>query len=454
VTAVWGPWHTDVFIRFALPSLLAGGNLPSFRRALDTTYRIHTRRADAHAIRAAPAFQELSRTVRVEIATHADRVLGSPIETHTRIWLGEVEAAKRADGFLGVIAPDIVWADGAFATLAELIGNGKKAFYAVFLRVVSETFLEELGEHRGSSGDAAGALAARALIDMILRHLHPLECAYLRDSPQFPYHAEHVLWPVGDDGVLVRCLANQVLMFHADAYALNRQFSLADVQRSADLAFLTDSDAFAGASLTPLMKDADWYFEPQRADPEEIGAWWLDYEAPAHGALVRQHFRFHAGAAIERAWRTIALRSDFFVTQVLIAREMLRIGRTLKQLGCRRAAELLATALFAARLRRRWRWFGPVSVFAPIDAAFDGPEAARYGRLVSVGAERELIAFIAAHAACGTLADTRSMTTVAGTALSLERAGNRLRVGNRAVLERHELEHGHVVYVIDGVLAR
>ncbi|MBI3514709.1 MAG: fasciclin domain-containing protein [Proteobacteria bacterium] len=454
VTAVWGPWHTDVLIRFALPSLVAAGNLPSLQRTLDTVYLIHTSRADARRIRAAPVFETLSRTVKVEIVTHADRAFGSPIETHTRIWHSAVDHAKRANGFLCAVAPDIMWADGSFATVARLIGSGKKALYASFLRVVSETFLEEVAERHAASAGGVSAIAPRPMIDLILRHMHPLQCAYLRDSRHFPIHAEHILWPVGNEGFLMRVLANMVLIFHAVEYPLNPQFTVA--RHSDEVAFVTDSDGFAGASLTPLMKDTDWYFEPRTADLDEIGAWWLNYEGPAHQTLASQQYRFHAGDPTERAWQAVARQSDFFVVQALIAREMTRIGRTLKGIGCKSAAELLATALYGGRLRRRWRWPGPVTVFAPNDAAIAALSRERYGRLLSRDGARELVDFIAAHVAPGVLGDAgdaRPAATVGGHALSFAGDGDDLRVNGHAVLARHALPEGHVVCVIDGVLA-
>lgn len=460
VTAVWGSWHVDAFIRFALPSLLAEGNLPAFRGAVDTDYLIHTRRSDALAIRAAPVFQTLSRTVRVEIVTHPDRIFGSPIETHAAIWHSTVNAAKQANRFLGVVIPDMVWADGAFGTLARMIQSGKKAFYASFVRVVSETFSEELSQHNGWSDGVVCAVSPRRLMELAIRHLHPLQAAYFRDSQHFPFHAECVLWPVSDEGFLMRCLANSVLLFHAADYPVNRQFSLAAVKQSADVAFLTDSDAFFGAGLTPLMKDADWYFERRTADLEEVGAWWLDYEGPAHRELARQRLRFHDRDMTEPAWRTAERQSDFFVAQAVVAREMIRIGRALRAMGCRRAAELLATALYTARLRRRWHWPGPVTVFAPSDAAFARLPPDEYRRLLSAGNEHELVDVVMAHVAPDAIdAPTEPrlplpLATVDGRKLSIEHAPQGLRVNGLAVLERRELPGGHVVCVIDGVLAR
>src|SRR5258708_9053709 len=101
-------------------------------------------------IRAAPVLASLSRTVRVEIVAHGDHIFGSPIETHTRIWHSAVESAKRANGFLCAAAPDIMWADGSFATLARMIETGQKALYASFLRVVSLTFLDDASWHHGA----------------------------------------------------------------------------------------------------------------------------------------------------------------------------------------------------------------------------------------------------------------------------------------------------------------
>ena len=42
-TAVWGPWHTGVYLGVNLPSLLAPGNLAALVGRHDVVYRIYQR---------------------------------------------------------------------------------------------------------------------------------------------------------------------------------------------------------------------------------------------------------------------------------------------------------------------------------------------------------------------------------------------------------------------------
>jgi hypothetical protein len=323
----------------------------------------------------------------------------------------------------------------------------------MFLRAVSESFLPSFDRDHVPSDLPAITIPPRQLMALTLRHMHPLQCAYLRDSPQFPFHPEYVFWPVPGEGLLMRSLATTVLVFHAAEYPLNPHFSLAEVKNPDEVAFVTDSDEMAAISLTPLVKDRDWYFEEQRADLDEIGAWWIRFDGPAHQALSRQQFRFHAGPSSEAAWRAVERQADFFVTQALIAREMIRLGRELRRLGCFQAADLLATALYAGRLRRRWRWRGPVTVFAPTDAAFrkSPPDLCR--DLVSPGTERRLIDFIQGHVVAGD-ATSASLVTVGGGRIVREDGADGLRVNGARVVGRHEVAHGHVIYCLDDVFAR
>src|SRR5262245_36128357 len=79
VTAVWGEWHTGVFLNFNIPSLLAPGNIPGLCSLQQGRYVIFTRRSDAERIAGSAAFSRLSRCLPVElIALHDKFFAGNP----------------------------------------------------------------------------------------------------------------------------------------------------------------------------------------------------------------------------------------------------------------------------------------------------------------------------------------------------------------------------------------
>jgi hypothetical protein len=454
LTAVWGPWHTQAFLRLNLPSLLAPGNLPAFARDIDTTYVIGTSESDAQAMQDAPIVRLLQKTVKLRFVTYRDSAFGAPVATHMKIWQNGVRAAKRDDAFFMVNPADMIWAEGSFGNIAKRLKGGSKAIYALFARVVEETFRPELAH--GHAPDAPISIPSRAMVDMTLRHFHPLHAAYLRDSDQFPFHAEYIYWPVRGQGLLMRSLATTALVFHARRYAVNSNFSLSQVHDPGEVAFIDDSDEMFGVSLTPLLKDRDWYSDFRRADLDEIGAWWITFDGPAHLDLARSRIRFHTGAADGPDWRRAELQSDFFVVQSLIAREMIRLGRLLRRRHCQTAAECLATALYAARLRRRWRWRGPVTIFAPSDDSLKQHGDRVDRELLAPGCEKRLIDFAFGHLVPQALAldggDQSDIRTANGHRLDIKRGQKTTTVGGRRVLQRVELPLGNVLHIVDGPL--
>ena len=185
-----------------------------------------------------------------------------------KIWQNGVKAAARRSAFLLTNPADMVWADGSFAKVADLFEAGKKAVYAMFARVVDETFREEALRHLGQ--DVVISLPPRRMMEMTFRHFHPFHAAYLRDSDQFPFHAEYIYWPVPGEGLLMRSLATTALAFLASEYEVNSNFSLAFVKDPNDIAFIDNSDEVCGVSLTPLLKDRSWYSKFRSVDLDEV----------------------------------------------------------------------------------------------------------------------------------------------------------------------------------------
>jgi fasciclin domain-containing protein len=215
-----------------------------------------------------------------------------------------------------------------------------------------------------------------------------------------------------------------------------------------------------------LLKDRSWYSKFRSVDLDEVGSWWITFDGPAHLALAQKKFRFHTGGATSPQWRQAAQMSDFFVLQALLSREMVRLGRLLRRNYCTRAAECLATALYAGRLRRRWRWRDPISIFAPDDSAMAVHPETAFDRLLAPGREKELVDFVFAHMVPEKLALIRPATatsaapiTPAGAvtagndrSLSIEWTSRGATIGGCRILARHELPLDNVLYIVDGVL--
>ena len=448
-TAVWGPWHTDRFVNINLPSLLAEGNLPDFAQKIEITFIIATRRSDRIIIENAPAYHALQRIARVRIVTHPDHRFGAPIETHKRIWLSGIREAAGTKSFYLLNPPDVAWANGSFNKLAVCISAGKSVIYALFPRVVDETFSSEIIRCRDEQG--AIAIPPRAMVKLMLQHLHPLNAAYLRDSDQFPSHSEFVLWPIPGEGLLMRPLSALALGFNPRKYNVKTSFLLESVKDTRHFEFMNNSDDLCGVSLTPLRKDELWYSLFRSMDIDEVGAWWLEFYDPANDLLAKTPYYFHTCGTSSVAWQRARRMSDFFAFQAMTSRECIRVGRLLKRNGCTIAAEILATALYAARLRRHWRWQSPISIIAPSDQALAPYRQIIAERLLGPGLEKVLISFVTSHVFRGRLTTGRA-STLTGHILDVDAESNTLSVGGSRVVRSFELPAQNKLFIVDNVL--
>lgn len=375
--------------------MLAPGNLPEFARTVETDYVIVTSKDDRRAIEASPAYQALKQFVRPRIVAYPSKMFGHPIETHKKIWQNGNRAATRNEAFYITNPADMIWSDGSFKTVARHLAAGKKSIYAMFARVVDDVFTDDANSYRRDGNVIE--IPARTMIGMTMRHMHPFHAAYLRDSNQYPFHYEYVYWPVKGEGLLMRTFATTVLGFYPAIDSVTSNYTLTEIRDPQDVVFIDDSDDMCGVSLTPLMKDHNWYSTRRSFDVDELGPWWITFDGAAHVPLARTKFRFHTGGTASPEWRRAEQMSDFAVLQGLLSREIIRAGRILKDNDCTIAAEILATALYAARLRRRWRWRGPQDILIPDDAALAPFKDQLVERYLAPGKEPDLIDYAAYH---------------------------------------------------------
>lgn len=458
VTAVWGTWHTGIFLEVNLPSLLADGNLPALCRLRPVVYWINTTRADAERMRQAPVMRALSKLVTIHLQVLDDALFGDPVATHVHIWTMAVDRARQDFAYLVPNPADMLWADGSFGYIGRCIDAGKRAIYAGVVRVTHETFT---AAHASPNGQPI-AIPPRRLVAETMRHIHPMMAAYFRDSEQVPFHFEYLYWPVPGEGFVIRLFATTVYCLDTCAYEIDNIFSIADLGNPDELLCIDDSDDFFGVSITPLAKDTDWYALPQTVQANAVGEWWLSFDGPVQVPLVMQPVRVHAGPLDNPLWRRRELESQFLVVQALIAREAIRFGRFMRMVGLTSAAEIVATALYGNRLRRAWRWHGPVTVFCPVEPCFAVLPEARRQALLTVEGRSDLADAIAAHVCYGSLelpAGGGSATdmgldvmTIGGQLLHVAFNSQEWLAGECRVLRGHILPQGQRLYEIDGFL--
>ena len=349
-TVVWGPWHTGVFLDANLPSLLASGNLQAFASRHQVTYRIQTAEDDVARITSSTAYQQASRIVNCQVIGHALPRGISPIAMHHIFWRQGIEDARKAGAMVLLVPPDVIWSNGSLGHVADIAAQGKTAIFMTYMRVVSETAVPAIILRFRNAHTGVIDASSRQMVDVAMRHIHPLTLTYRRDSTNFPTHPEFLLWPVEGEGFLMRVLVREMFAYDPRQYDLNEQALLAHAPDPDQVHYITDSDDLFALSLAPLTKDMEWYATPRRLDPLTVAAWWLRYDSPGNDLVARHHFSIHAGARTPDTWRRAQSRSDILMQRISGTREVLRVMGAMASRNLTHGEQLLATALSETKL--------------------------------------------------------------------------------------------------------
>ncbi len=461
VTVVWGTWHVDQYLNVNLPTLIASDNLPVFAKGGNVVYRIFTTEADRATLRAAPAFKTLESLLPVRFEIVAPSTVADPIEMHHRLWSKAIEEAGRAGCMVLFIPPDVIWSNGAFAHTGEVLDRGAKAMFMTYLRVISETSVPEVLRSAHRETDAGLALSPRELMEIGVRHVHPLMLVYLRDSKHFPIHPEFLMWTVPGEGVLLRLLARELFAFDPNRVKLSPQALPERITDWSEIHLVTDSDELFALSLAPLWKDTDWYLERSKFDPLEVARWWLIYDSPVNDYLVQRPLRFHTGIEREDLWRRAERASAFCVQQLRATREIVRVSRELAHIGCQHAATLASVAAAKTWFVRRTMARLPLTIFAPSDEAIAGLSAGTLDDLLRPRHREKLVRLLRRHIVAGSLnlpslrkrrarVEARDLD---GNRIEVDASQSPIRVNGFAVQPAERSLRNIDIHVIDGTLA-
>jgi len=367
---VWGDWHVQTFLEINLPTLLAPRNLPVFAKLLPSDYLIYTTYRDRERIKRAPLFREFARLVDVTFIELSEVDIKAPTFTHNWVWDKGRLKALATGSMAMVMPPDVAWSNGSLGHLAELVAQGKSAIFLNWhLRAVSETFIPQFFDLYHQQNRPI-AVSGRELVRLTMENIHPLCCAYLRDSPAFPYHSEMIFWPIAGQGLLMHVFALIPFLFDPAEFQLTENKSIVDIGDPSRLHCVEDSDDVFMTSLAPIGKDNVWYQRNGGIDPIRFGKWWTYYDSPSNDHLAVVPFRLHYAEIDNSVWRRTELGARHLIRRLVSNRELYRLYIAARRLGCAHAAQLLAAAMHLGLGPLLVRRLGPVTAFIPRDEAF------------------------------------------------------------------------------------
>jgi uncharacterized surface protein with fasciclin (FAS1) repeats len=458
--AVWGDWHVNTFVTLCIPSLLSSGNLPAFVGMRNARCIVFTTERDRSIIQASASWRQFAALIDVSFSTLSTEEISDPIDTQQKVWSQAIGSVAKTGSFLFFMPPDVAWSDGSMQTIANALAHGKNIIVVPWtVRAVSETFLPAAVEYLRQGG-IAGGFPARKLVRMTLQHLHPLMSAYRRDSNFFPYHAEMLLLPIAQQGILLNLLASTPTIFRPSDITLNQNKLIASGCQIEDVYMPMDSDDLFAVSLTPLVKEFHFFNRPRRSNPIMIGRWWTRYPSASNDILANISYRIHYSPIDVLAWRKAERMAQHFLQRCMVTRDALTLWDLIfLQRDLVQAGRLLALAVNGGLLTRIVGRPGRKFIAIPNDSAF---AAARIDMedLCSYEQRHRLVRTLRQHvmdlpemaSEIDNEEYSREALNVAGERVAISSREGALYVAGRRVIGRPISFGSHVMVVTDGII--
>jgi len=215
VTVLWGEEYTKVFLEVCLPNQLTEGNLYAFHDGPEAEYKVYTTAKDAKRIRQNKLFREIEQIMPTQIIEigGADDVhdYSDAISLMNRCHVMAIKDGREKGAIFVFLPPDQIYSEGAFARLIDIANSGKRVVITSGIRLHKEDFIPEFIKR---FQDEKGRLCAssRPLVDLGLKHLHPVIKSYFVDSQEYNDGPCHFYWRVDETGFVVRALSMHPLM--------------------------------------------------------------------------------------------------------------------------------------------------------------------------------------------------------------------------------------------------
>jgi hypothetical protein len=311
LTPVWGDAYVRLYLDVVIPAQLAPQNLPVFPRQAETKYIIYTTAADMEKIRSAPIFELLNAAVEV-VFEIVDQNIKTPHDRMSDCFRKGIEMANAADAAIVFLTPDIVFADGSFASLKRLSEQNYDVIFIPAIRTlkqgVSATLLSQF-----KTGQAV-QIGPRDLMRTALKNLHPLADLSWWDEGETDLLPANLYWRVNSEGILGRC-------FHLHPIYVRPQ------RKNVRFFGTVDDDYCSAACPDPsrdyVVSDSDEFLAIELSDPSHFSRTglrkgsiddviaWAEMATDARHRLLFEHtIRMHTGIRNAALWTQVAGEAD------------------------------------------------------------------------------------------------------------------------------------------------
>ena len=226
--ALWGQRYVETFAGHSLASQLSPGNIPRVVSEHQLTYHIITTRRDAKRLKGHPNFRRLVSSCEVVWDIIEDRgydpwQIPADLDGEKYPFLSQLQniAFERSLEHDVVVFnyADFIWADGALSHTIAMMQANVDAVLGFCPPVDTEKGKRALEQHRRQDADLSSTLTLppRTAADIIIDNLHAEARLRLWDGPNFTSVPTYIMWPVADEGLLVRAYHQTVLALRVKA---------------------------------------------------------------------------------------------------------------------------------------------------------------------------------------------------------------------------------------------
>ncbi len=299
---VWGAAFRRMFAEISLPSQLSPGNLPALPHGDRCLYHLFTTAGDASWLDGQAAMARLRSLMPVRV-TIIDRGAASSHALMSECLRQGVWAADDVDAASLFVNPDFVVADGTYAALARLAAAGRRVVFTTGIRLLKESVEPELAARR--DGDGVLAIAPRELVEVAMRHLHPISTKHFWDDGEGDLIPANLFWTVADEGLLAHCFHLHPLLVYPECKRVVFGGTVDDdfvemACPSGDDHVVTDSDDLLVCEISGWHHRVETRFRKGVVD--DLVTWAEANTDSRHRRLVRVPIRFHSTATTEPLW--------------------------------------------------------------------------------------------------------------------------------------------------------
>jgi hypothetical protein len=355
ITVLWGNYHTELFLKVAIPNQLSPNNLPSLLFRNNSIYKIYTTSKDAEKIENSSVFRKLSEIIFTKIilidgfgeVIHKGIVSGDKHKVLAQCYRESLQIAAMENGVCVFLVPDGVFPDGTFPKLERIIENGKKATLIPPFRVVKETFVPVFLERFYSEKDLTATISSRELAKLTLDHLHPEYKVSFWDSSPFNHWPSQLLWRVKDEGVLLRSftpfflaskppyrkiipesLWDRMAPMDGCDYPLFAHPNFDDVYVAVD-----SDDMFLTGIDSVRYSCGPWPCKRSRIFKVAVWATCAGFANSHHLRCVTYKMRIHSCGITPSLWKKVEKTSDRVINQILLLSKHKKILKIANWIG-------------------------------------------------------------------------------------------------------------------------